>query len=46
MIIVTSRDDDEALDRGADAGADAWVVKSQFEQEALLETVGRLVRPR
>jgi two-component system, chemotaxis family, sensor kinase CheA len=46
VVIVSSRDDDEALSRGADAGADAWVVKSQFEQQALLETVGRLVAPR
>jgi two-component system chemotaxis sensor kinase CheA len=45
VVIVTSRDDDEALQRGADAGADAWVVKSQFEQQALLETVGRLTEP-
>jgi two-component system chemotaxis sensor kinase CheA len=45
VVIVTSRDDDAALQRGADAGADAWVVKSQFEQQALLETVGRLVGP-
>jgi two-component system, chemotaxis family, sensor kinase CheA len=46
VIIVSARDDDEALERGADAGADAWVVKSEFEQEALLETVGRLIGPR
>ncbi len=46
VVIVTSRDDDQALERGGDAGADAWVVKSQFEQQALLETVGRLVGPR
>jgi two-component system chemotaxis sensor kinase CheA len=46
VIIVSASDDDEALERGADAGADAWVVKSEFEQEALLETVGRLIGPR
>ena len=46
VIIVSSSDSDEALERGADAGADAWVVKSEFEQEALLETVGRLIGPR
>jgi two-component system chemotaxis sensor kinase CheA len=46
VIIVSALDDDESLGRGADAGADAWVVKSQFEQEALLETVGRLIGPR
>ena len=46
VIIVSASDDDQALERGADAGADAWVVKSEFEQEALLETVGRLIGPR
>lgn len=46
VVIVTSRDDEEALARGADAGADAWVVKSQFDQQALLDTVGRLVGQR
>lgn len=46
VIIVSANESDEALDRGADAGADAWVIKSQFEQEALLETVGRLIGPR
>ncbi len=45
-MIVTSRDDEQALARGADAGADAWVVKSQFDQQALLDTVGRLVGTR
>jgi|GEM_PF-1583990 len=46
VVVVTSRADEEALARGADAGADAWVVKSQFEQQALLETIGRLIGPR
>ncbi len=41
--MVTSRDDDESLQRGADAGADAWLVKSRFEQQALLDTVGSLI---
>jgi two-component system chemotaxis sensor kinase CheA len=46
VVIVTSRADDEVLQRGADAGADAWIVKSQFEQHALLDTVSRLVGKR
>jgi two-component system chemotaxis sensor kinase CheA len=46
VIIVSASESDEALERGADAGADAWVVKSEFEQEALLETVSRLIGPR
>jgi len=43
VVIVTSRDDDAARERGAAAGADAWVIKSQFDQQALLETVSGLV---
>jgi two-component system chemotaxis sensor kinase CheA len=43
VVIVTSREDDASRARGAEAGADAWVVKSQFDQQALLDTVGRLV---
>jgi two-component system chemotaxis sensor kinase CheA len=43
VVIVTSREDDVSRARGAQAGADAWVVKSQFDQQALLDTVGRLV---
>jgi two-component system chemotaxis sensor kinase CheA len=43
VVIVTSREDDGSRARGAQAGADAWVVKSQFDQQALLDTVGRLV---
>ena len=46
VVIVTSRADDEVLQRGAEAGADAWIVKSQFEQDALLDTVSRLVGKR
>jgi two-component system chemotaxis sensor kinase CheA len=46
VIVVTSRDDVETRERGADAGADAWVVKSRFDQQALLETVDRLVGQR
>ena len=43
VVIVTAREDDASRARGAQAGADAWVVKSQFDQQALLDTVGRLV---
>lgn len=45
VVIVTSRQDDEARARGAEAGADAWVVKSRFDQQALLDTVARLLAP-
>jgi two-component system, chemotaxis family, sensor kinase CheA len=46
VVIVSSLGDPEAITRGADAGADAWVVKSQFDQQALLETVSRLIADR
>ncbi len=44
VVVVTSRDDDAARDHGAALGADAWVVKGQFDQQTLLDAVGRLVR--
>jgi two-component system chemotaxis sensor kinase CheA len=43
VVIVTSRagGDDERL--GMEAGADAYIVKERFDQQALLDTVGRLI---
>jgi two-component system chemotaxis sensor kinase CheA len=43
VVVVSSRDDERARQRGADAGADAWVLKGQFDQASLLQTVGRLI---
>lgn len=43
MIVVTSRGSEEDRKRGAEAGADAYIVKDEFDQRALLETVRRLV---
>lgn len=43
IVLVTSRDRDEDRRRGLEAGADAYVVKSAFDQAALLTTVARLV---
>ncbi len=43
VIIVTSLGGAENRQRGIDAGADAYVVKSAYDQEALLATVGRLI---
>jgi two-component system chemotaxis sensor kinase CheA len=43
VVVVSSRDDERARQRGADAGADAWVLKGRFDQASLLETVARLV---
>lgn len=42
VVIVTSRGSEEDRRRGAEAGADAYVVKGEFDQRALLETVQRL----
>lgn len=43
VVIVTSLGEDDERRRGIDAGADAYLVKSSFDQHALLETVERLV---
>jgi two-component system chemotaxis sensor kinase CheA len=43
VVVVTSRGSEEDRKRGAEAGADAYIVKDEFDQQALLETVKRLV---
>jgi two-component system chemotaxis sensor kinase CheA len=43
VVIVSSRGDEEDKRRGAEAGADAWMVKAEFDQHALLDIVRRLV---
>lgn len=43
IVLVTSLDAPEDRARGLDAGADAYIVKSSFSQEGLLETVSRLI---
>jgi two-component system chemotaxis sensor kinase CheA len=42
-ILVTSRDAPEDRRRGLQAGARAYVVKSEFDQSALLDTIRRLL---
>lgn len=44
-ILVTSRSSDEDKARGAEAGASAYVVKSEFDQGRLLEIIAALVGP-
>ena len=43
IVIVTSRDTADDRRRGFEVGADAYVMKREFDQTQLLETVGRLI---
>ena len=43
VILVTALESREERERGIDAGANAYIVKSNFEQSNLLDTVRRLV---
>jgi two-component system chemotaxis sensor kinase CheA len=43
IILVTSLASDEDKKRGADAGANAYITKGNFNQDVLLETLRRLV---
>lgn len=43
FILVTSLNSDEDKRRGAQAGANAYITKDKFNQELLLDTLGRLV---
>ena len=43
VILVTSLDSPEDRVRGMEAGADAYIVKSSFDQRELLETIERLI---
>jgi two-component system chemotaxis sensor kinase CheA len=42
IILVTSLASDEDKKRGAQAGANAYITKDAFNQEILVETLGRL----
>jgi len=43
VIIVTARDSIDDRRRGFEVGADAYVIKREFDQVQLLETVRRLI---
>jgi two-component system, chemotaxis family, sensor kinase CheA len=43
VIIVTSKDSVEDKKRGVEAGADAYIIKSEFESRALLDIVDQLL---
>ncbi|MGB8991234.1 MAG: hybrid sensor histidine kinase/response regulator [Desulfobaccales bacterium] len=43
VVLVTALESREDRERGIEVGADAYIVKSNFEQSNLLETVKRLI---
>jgi two-component system chemotaxis sensor kinase CheA len=43
VVLVTARESREDKERGIDVGANAYIVKSSFEQSNLLEVVRRLI---
>jgi two-component system chemotaxis sensor kinase CheA len=43
VVMVTTLGDEASRKRGAEAGADAYIVKSEFDQEALLGTIEGLL---
>jgi two-component system chemotaxis sensor kinase CheA len=43
VVLVTSLESREDKERGINVGADAYIVKSTFDQEGLLETVEQLI---
>lgn len=43
IILVTSLSSDEDRRKGLDAGADAYITKSEFDQAVLLDAIARLI---
>jgi two-component system, chemotaxis family, sensor kinase CheA len=43
VVVVTSLSSDDDKRRGAEAGADAYIIKDDFDQRTLLDTVERLL---
>ncbi|MDI6703893.1 MAG: hybrid sensor histidine kinase/response regulator [bacterium] len=43
VVIVTAREKEEDREKGAEVGAQTYVVKSRFSQEDLLDTIERLI---
>ncbi|MBU0700174.1 hybrid sensor histidine kinase/response regulator [bacterium] len=43
VVIVTAREKEEDKRRGIDVGADAYIVKTSFDQSKLLDTVEQLI---
>jgi two-component system chemotaxis sensor kinase CheA len=43
IVLVTAREAEKDKARGAEVGADAYLVKSAFDQKNLLETIAQLL---
>jgi two-component system chemotaxis sensor kinase CheA len=43
VILITARDSKEDREKGIEAGANAYIVKSNFDQNNLLEALDRLI---
>ena len=43
VVLVTGLETPEDREKGIDAGANAYIVKSSFDQSNLLEVVGRMI---
>ncbi|WP_432735683.1 hybrid sensor histidine kinase/response regulator [Maridesulfovibrio sp. FT414] len=43
IVLVTSLGSQEDRERGVEAGADAYIIKSSFDQGTLLDVIGRLI---
>ncbi len=43
VILVTSMESPQDKIRGMEAGADSYIVKSDFDQTVLIETIARLI---
>jgi two-component system chemotaxis sensor kinase CheA len=43
VVMVTSMGGEEQKRRGAEEGADAYIVKEDYDQQALLDVIARLI---
>jgi two-component system chemotaxis sensor kinase CheA len=43
VVLVTALESREHRERGIEVGANAYIVKSRFDQSNLLEVIGRLI---
>jgi CheY-like chemotaxis protein len=46
ILVFTTRDEAASKRAAAEAGADRYIVKREFEEQALLQAVGELLRGR